>query len=627
MKISSKTDYIIPAFLGFLVLCAYPLAFCRVLSFNKLIANWSLLEGFTWEIIGYFALAAVIMRWRKLFDLLKEKPVILFGAAIYMLILAVQQVFIFKSFYYFGGGLSYITFIAAGYLYAKEWQKILLPMLWIFLLFSVIANFYDMKMDNQRAGFTGNWNWSATLTLITSGSIFFIFRKILPGFKRFWGIYFTGLIALAAVYLYFVANFPKGTIVAAFVGGIVLLWGYLDYFTNRKQRSMLYLLIFIILAGGAFFMRGRIAEMLKNDTRIYLWQNGFNVILFNPTAGCGYGRYISEAADKMPEKYFLTDNAAVIHNHPHNEFIYLIATFGIGGIVLCIWILYIFIKSMFLFERRRDFKNGYFLFIFTVLLMHSMVDVLLMHWPNGPIFNLLCGALVPMLKIHDNAVVPEINEQPEANVSEEDKTEKYPEFKYISAIICIIIGGYLLYMNLMASMYYRQSVNLGNNLKARADITRKSMQYRATYKTVNDAAVLSESAAEGLKLLCSMEEKTGIANFAHTNYQKAIFYLQVNDFQKAYESCLEEEKCFPYSIRNLYLLQNILDFTGEHKERDIVRKKIIDIIKLKSKTVKGLGTHHIGYLVENSAYDLNTGRMPQEILNIKPVKINKPSQK
>jgi hypothetical protein len=44
----------------------YPLGIARAAAYGSPIRNWSALEGFTWEIIGYFALAMTVLKFRQL---------------------------------------------------------------------------------------------------------------------------------------------------------------------------------------------------------------------------------------------------------------------------------------------------------------------------------------------------------------------------------------------------------------------------------------------------------------------------------------------------------------------------------------------------------------------------------
>ena len=171
-----------------MILLYYPLGLVRAISYKNPISNWSELEGFTWEIAGFFALGMILLKTSALIDFLKKNKIIAVGSAFFILILILQQIFIFPSFYNFGGGLSYLALIGAGFLYGREFKKVFLPLFWILLLFSLLMDLHDV-FTPHASGLTGNWNWSATLILVLSWSIFFIFRKKIPEFESRWGIY------------------------------------------------------------------------------------------------------------------------------------------------------------------------------------------------------------------------------------------------------------------------------------------------------------------------------------------------------------------------------------------------------------------------------------------------------
>lgn len=589
-----KTDFIICSVFSLLMLLYYPLGIARAVAFKNPLKNWSSLEGFTWEVIGYFALSLIILKVDKLIDFLKKHKFAAIGTAVYICMLIIQQIFIFPSLYYLGGGITYLALVAVGFLYANEWKKLLQPLLWIFFIFSLLMNLHDFIFKNA-AGLTGNWNWSSTLTLISSGSIFLLFSKKLPSFERKWGIYFSVFTFLFLIYLYFVGHFPKGTILSAFLAGCLLFWCYLDYFMSRKSR-------FVILAGAICItallftvQKDFIGKLLSGDARIYLWENGLRVIAENPLFGCEYGRYITVSADKMSPEYFLTGNAAVIHNHPHNEFLFLLSNFGIGGIIIIIFMLYTLVKSIHNFERRKSFFNGYFLFIYTVLLIHSMLDVLLLHWPNNLIFYLLVGGLVPFMQ--DN----------EENI-ESPKNNKY----CILAVFAALLGLYLTFMNFMASMYYRHALSLGKNYPKRLEATQKSISFRPKYQTLNDAAVLS-GPPKALSYFKDMAKLTGIENYAHSNLLIANFHMAEGNITEALPYYAKEYQCFPLSVRNLFFFRRALLSAGKKDEAVALEKQILEIIK-----VKGLQPKHINILINYQDYDLNSNRIPAKLLNYQP---------
>ena len=594
---SVTADFILCSIFSLMMLMYYPLGMARAAAFKNPLKNWSALEGFTWEIIGFFALSLVALKADKLFTFLKKNIPVAIGSIIYICILILQQIFIFPSIYNLGGGITYLALISAGYLYAKEWKQLLLVLLWIFFVFSLLMNLHDFVFKNS-AGLTGNWNWSSTLTLISSGSIFFLFCKKLPFFERKWGLYFTSFTLLILVYLYFVGHFPKGTIFSGIIALGLLFWCYLDYFMSRRMRFILLAAVLVAGSGICLWQKNLLGTLLKDDVRIYLWENGLRVIAENPLIGCEYGRYITVSADKMSPEYFLTNHAAVIHNHPHNEILSLFANFGIGGLVIVIIMLYTFVKAIRNFERRKNYFNGYFLFVYTVLLLHSMVDVLLLHWPNNIIFYLLAGGLAVML--NDEVV---------------ENSSKASIYSYAAAGIFAVIGFYLVFMNFMSSMYYRQGLSSGKDYKKRLLVTEKSIYYRPTYKNINDAAVLSNSPEIAIALFESMPYHTGIKNYAHSNLNLANYYMEINNVGAALSYYEKEYQCFPLSVRNLFYFQRALLKIGKKDEAITLRKRILEILKAKK-----LKPHHANILINYPEYDLNSSRIPAKLLNNQPKK-------
>lgn len=588
-----RKDFIAVGIFSLMMLLYYPFGIARAAFYGNPLRNWSLLEGFTWEIIGYFALAMTALKADRLFAFLKKNIAVAVCSTLYIIVLLLQQFLIFPSLYNLGSGISYIALIAVGFLYREEWKKIMPVLFLIFFVSSIAMNIHDLIYQNT-AGLTGNWNWSSTLTMISGVSIFFIFGNKLPAFERKWGIYFAILTIILLVYLYFIGHFPKGTILSGIIGLCVLFWCYLDYFMSKKTRYILAVSAVVLFGLAAIWQKDFISAQLKNDTRIYLWENGLKVIAGNPLLGCEYGRYMTVSADKMSPEYFLTGNAALIHNHPHNEFLFHLANFGISGILLSVLMLFSLLKAIQQFERRKDFCNGFFLFVYAALLIHSMLDVTLMHWPCNIIFYLLAGSLPAMqLELTENAAVKKI-------------------YMVVPAIFFALLGSFLLAKNFMASMYYRQAVTLGKNYQKRLQVSRKSFAFRPTFKTVNDIAILSNSPDESLLLLLDMHKLTGIENYSHSNLTTANLFMQMKMPEQALKFFEKEYQCFPLSVRNLYFFRNALMQLKRKKEAISVEKMIFEIIKLKN-----LDKRHINILIRYPEYDLNSNRIPENLLNLK----------
>ena len=87
-----KKDFIAAGIFLLLILAAYPLSWARTLAYGDIIRNWSYLEGFSWEIISYFAVGFTILKYRELYSLFKNNLLLAVGTGVFLTVLILQQI-------------------------------------------------------------------------------------------------------------------------------------------------------------------------------------------------------------------------------------------------------------------------------------------------------------------------------------------------------------------------------------------------------------------------------------------------------------------------------------------------------------------------------------------------------
>jgi O-antigen ligase len=99
-------------------------------------------------------------------------------------------------------------------------------------------------------------------------------------------------------------------------------------------------------------------EYTAHQDRFYMWRNAVNIFLERPLLGAGTGGYtvILENRDRMRIA------------HPHNDFLYMAASYGILGITAFFWFFIEILKNVW---PRRDSPLGYFVLSTALVILVS----------------------------------------------------------------------------------------------------------------------------------------------------------------------------------------------------------------------------------------------------------------
>jgi len=93
-------------------------------------------------------------------------------------------------------------------------------------------------------------------------------------------------------------------------------------------------------------------EYTRHQDRFYYWQGAVELFLENPVIGVGTGRYPAALKARRPP-----DDPLV--SHPHNNFLYMAASYGMLGIVVFFWLFGEVFKNGW---KERDTLTGYLVF-------------------------------------------------------------------------------------------------------------------------------------------------------------------------------------------------------------------------------------------------------------------------
>ena len=207
----------------------------------------------------------------------------------------------------------------------------------------------------------------------------------------------------------------------------------------KRHRWILFLLLLVLLAFIVFLYK------LKTDSangRLFIWSICLNMIADSPLFGFGpygflteYMEYQAEyfAENKLSSYSLLADNI----NHPFNEYLDMVVKYGLFGLAIAIYLLYLLVKTI-LKESKAKKALG-FSVISTVLIISSF------SYP----FNY--SAFVFILIVLLIYILP---------VAEPVSSRKYLWFKRMTAVLSVFMAMHFIfdcYYNMKWAAMYKRS--------------------------------------------------------------------------------------------------------------------------------------------------------------------------
>lgn len=102
-------------------------------------------------------------------------------------------------------------------------------------------------------------------------------------------------------------------------------------------------------------------EYTVNQDRFYMWYGAVHIFLDNPLFGVGTGGYSKalKARGRPGDPYIA---------HPHNDFLYMAASYGVVGIAAFVWLFWVVLKNSW---KERHHPVGYFVFSTALVVLVS----------------------------------------------------------------------------------------------------------------------------------------------------------------------------------------------------------------------------------------------------------------
>jgi len=457
-------------------------------------------------------------------------------------------------------------------------------------LTTVIKSLLELNLGDRLLGIPGNWNWNASLIALALPFILWGVHKCCRQTYKISLPVITFLLIIGSILIFYCKS--KAAIIALLVScaSVVILRYWRKFPLRYWLRAGILLVVFGVVVLSAF--KGHLFAFLKYDQRLSLWSAALDLIGQNPWFGCGPELLESVYAPHISADYYFGKFTSIRHTHTHNHFLQFAASMGIPALIAwCSVLFYVIGKNLRQAVGQGNWKLKLYLFVFILLFVHSMLDIVILSWPLGCIFFILFGILL------GRAI--------------DDSTKQKVKLNKFIPIFCSAIGVCLailllnyLYFNFLGTMHYRNAkvFSLDKNIKAVFVETEKSIAAKMTPQNTYLAAKISlydfKNPKACLKFL-DMVNSLGFENYEHNNLLRAKALAVTGRMPESLLYFAKEQQNFPLSCVNLHYYRLILNALGKKQQANAIDRHLKNILKM-----KGFNEKMLPELLKNPFMDL-----------------------
>jgi len=581
-------------------LLMYPLAWMQVI---EPVNGFQFLPLFPPFVMVMMAGAACLYNGRKLFDNLNNARYVLITTAAFFIV-GLCQLFT-HSFYnadQYLSSLTWCVFSLFFYLYAAESIAIMPMVMALIWCGTVMVSIRELFMPRQILfGVPGNYNWNATLLAVSAIFLLhYLYGRLsaLSIWRRLVVLVFPAGLTLLLIYW----CGSKGTW-AGLAAGLLL---YVIAVLRRYRRVLIGVAIAVGIGGYAclLFYPSLVEKVIRDDVRVSLWQGCSALIRDHWLTGTSPAGFESAYAEYIPEEYYLNKHAAARHNHPHNEFLYVLASCGIpvgliwAGMVIFPLLSLVFNPVM----RRRETLWLPVLLSAVLLTVHGSLDLVIFEWPTSFLFVWLLGVMWYW-------VWPTV-ELPEKRVGVVWRVM----VPAMSLLMLALAAGMTVY-NVYASYFSWSGIqhySMKNYSQADASwgryLAMKSDPY-ILYRAGNNAFIRLRDSGKALGYYLRLSE-IGCTNYANNNGFIGQIYLLQGKPAEALPYLRQETMNFPLGVSGWYFLAMTQSLLGLKEDEAISKQEMLRSLRL-----KGLDLSHLELLLRDPYYDLNWRQVREKMLS------------
>jgi O-antigen ligase len=593
----------------FTVLFSFPLL---ILLPSDTISCQSLICVFSTEAISALSIALLILKRHTLANFFNSHPVPAIALTAVFTI-TVLHFILFDNYssrdFFFSITLFVIPF--AIYAYSSEAKSIIVHFLSLIWLINTIHCFGQVVGNSNCIGISGNQNWNASLILATSPFVtYFIYKRLAEkNISARFNLFLSSIPVLVSLYFIYLCD-SKGAWVSLIA---VCFVAFIVYFPGLKRRFLLRFLIYsmLLLALFVLFEGNLIAGFIFNDVRFSLWHSTFRLFTDNPFLGVGCPSFESAYAQYRPIDYFIKSHYFAFRTtHPHNELLYILACFGILGAAswIVLWI-YPLLK-LFQTFKKLDIIIKLSLLSLSVLVIHSMFDLILSQWPTIFIACVLLGLLWqecwPIKRVCSTGILPGNLNASSNMIDLSLRKSGYFQNFLISISLILSFSAFILfsYQDFRYSSNTRNSeiafYSYKNPAKSLVYLN-DAINYIPAPPSISHCGIVSSAIfKDNVMSLFYFDKllKTSCPQIAHSNRHIAEALLKSGRRKEALAFLRKDTRNFPISVVSLYMELSLENELGQKKDAELTAERLLNALRH-----MGLTEKHIPLILKNPYYE------------------------
>ena len=495
------------------------------------------------------------------------------------------------SFEALGESLVWILLPLSAYVYYDAFRLFLPPAIALLGLWDLTVSGIQYHSGELVFGIAGNTNWNASLLLI---SLPFLARQLMKTLRYFRFPFLPSLLISGTVSAYgiwiFGACASRGAAIALALTGLVFFYLRL---TPRGRVLFRYIALAAFLCSLLCiisFASSAVQKIADREDRLVFYKATVWLIAEHPVFGVGGVSFENEFVRFKPEDYFSRMRNAPRTNHPHNDVLFMAASFGILGCLAWAWLV--------LYPLYQICRNGLetlagekklLLFAFLCLLFHAQLDLIFVSWPLNLIAFWLLGIF------WKDAAEKDLSSAPPAAC-------KFYRFAASGAGILILLWTGL---SVCRSAYASHTANVIHNpdmsLTEKLERINNSLhfaphEYKANYSMMIAADKLG--APELSLALADALIGSYIENYAHVYGYRGGALVKLGRYDEAFEAYLKEAENYPLSMIPVYNLASISKLSGHPERIPSIEKELFRRMEIQNVTPALLP-----YILKNPVYD------------------------
>ena len=497
-----------------------------------------------------------------------------------------------------GESLVWIVLPLTVYVFHEAFRALLPYFLALLGFFDLLVSAYQYHHGSLVFGIPGNTNWNAALLLV---SVPFLAYKLYGFLKnrlhlpRVILLPVIGTVAGSGAWL-FAACASRGATLALGIASLVFLFLRL----SMRGKRILCGVVLVLALSGVLCLLGPASGWLKRfaaqEDRLVIYQSTLALIAEHPLFGVGGVSFEDAFVPFKPEDYFKREHNAVRTDHPHNDILFMTASFGIIG-----WLAWGFLVLFPLYICFRRFlslsgEEKWMLFAFLCLLIHAQLDLIFVVWP----LNIAALCLLGLFWRR-------------AFFAREMQAGFHGAWCAVSVPCGIVFAAGMLFCTVRTA-YASQSTRMMRDetlplserlMRMERSIRFAPHEYKANYAML--AAAEKAGCPELVLMAADRLAKSFIGNYAHVHGFRGGALVRLRRFEEAYDAYLRDAENYPLSLIPIYNMAVISRMAGHPERIPEIEKELFRRMKARNITPRMLPM-----ILREPKYDRAPWDMPAE---------------